>query len=64
MKDVGIRENMSSYRGRKEKMVLKEQTDELGFQKQKNERREELSRKHGSVCRYTGFPEGGRNQRH
>ena len=46
-------------------MMLKEQTDKLGFQreKQRDERREGISMKYGTACRYSGFPEGGKNQR-
>ena len=42
-----------------------ERADRLGFQreKQRDERREGISIKHGTVCRYSGFIEDGRNQR-
>ena len=42
-----------------------ERADRLGFQqeKQRDERREGISMKHGIVCRYSGFLEDRRNQR-
>lgn len=42
-------------------MVLKEQRDELAFQR--DERREGMCMKYGTVCRYSGFPGSRRNQR-
>ena len=42
-----------------------ERADRLGFQKEKqrDERREGISMKHGTVCRYSGFLEDRKNQR-
>lgn len=44
-------------------MVLKEQKGELGFQREKQrDKKRGISMKYSAVCRYSEFPEDGRNQ--